>query len=155
VRKAEVWLKLLLRVVGASAVLAVVPAVMPQSWLVWCVDKAEPGTGVRLLITYLARLLSAYYALLGVLLLVFAGDVRRYAPALRTVAIWCLLVAIFLVSSLLIAVPSSNRGWFFWFIFSDGCFGIFFAFCVFLLRRSIKGRYIDCAGNDKVYDNGL
>jgi len=135
VSKAELWLKLLLRVVGVSAVLAVVPAIMPQAWLVWCVDKAEPGTGVRLLITYLARLLSAYYALLGVLLLVFAGDVRRYAPALRAVAIWCLLAAIFLVSSLLMAVPSSNRGWFFWFIFSDGCFGIVFAFCILLLQR--------------------
>lgn len=153
-RKAEVWLKLLLRVVGVPAVLAVVPAIMPQSWLVWCVDKAEPGTRVRLLITYLARLLSAYYALLGVLLLVFSGDIRRYAPAIRIVAIWCLLAAIFLVSYLLISVPSSIRGWFFWFIFSDGSFGIIFSLCILLLQRSIKGKYIDRARNDKVYDNG-
>ena len=141
--KAELWLKLLLRVVGVSAVLAVVPAIMPQAWLVWCVDKAEPGTGVRLLITYLARLLSAYYALLGVLLLVFAGDVCRYTPAIRTVAIWCLLAATFLIGSLLIAVSSSNRGWFFWFIFSDGCFGIIFSLYILLLQRSIKGRFPD------------
>ena len=141
--KAEVWLKLLLRVVGVSAALAVVPAIMPHSWLVWCVDKAEPGTRVHLLIAYLARLLSAYYALLGVLLLVFAGDVRRYAPAIRTVVIWCLLAATFLVSSLLFAPPSLNRGWFFWFICSDGCFGIIFSLCILLLQRSIKGRYID------------
>lgn len=141
-RKAELWLKLLLRVVGISAVLAVVPAIMPKSWLVWCVDKAEPGTRVHLLITYLARLLSAYYTLLGVLLLVFAGDVRRYAPAIRIVAIWCLLAAAFLVSSLLIAVPSSDRGWFFWFICSDGCFGIVFSLCILLLQRSMKSRFL-------------
>ena len=148
------WLKLLLRVVGVSAVLAVVPAIMPQAWLVWCVDKAEPDTPVHLLITYLVRLLSAYYALLGVLLLVFAGDVRRYAPALRAVAVWCLLAAIFLVSSLLFEVTGSNRGWFFWFIFSDGCFGIVFSVCVLFLQRGIKGRYIGYAHNDKIYDNG-
>jgi len=141
-RKAELWLKLLLRVVGISAVLAVVPAIMPKSWLVWCVDKAEPGTRVHLLITYLARLLSAYYTLLGILLLLFAGDVRRYAPAIRIVAIWCLLAAAFLVSYLLIAVPSSDRGWFFWFICSDGCFGIVFSICILLLQRSMKSRFL-------------
>ena len=141
--KAELWLKLLLRVVGVSAALAVVPAIMPQTWLVWCVDKVEPCTRVHLLIAYLARLLSAYYTLLGVLLIVFAGDVRRYAPAIRAVAIWCLLAATFLVSSLLIAVPSSIRGWFFWFIFSDGCFGIVFAFCILLLQRRMTSRFLD------------
>ena len=141
-RKAEMWVKLLLRIIGVSAVLAVVPAVMPQSWLVWCVGKAEPGTSVTLLITYLARLLSAYYTLLGVLLLVFAGDVRRYAPAIRTVVIWCLLAAAFLVGGLLIVIPGSSRNWFFWFIFSDGCFGIVFSICILLLLRSMKRRFL-------------
>jgi len=80
--------------------------------------------------------------------LVLRSGAEAYAPALHAVAIWCLLAAIFLVSSSLIAVQSSNRGWFFWFIFSDGCFGIVFAFCILLLLRSTKGRLLDAVYPD-------
>jgi len=77
-RNTEKYLRLLLRIVGASAILAIVAVIMPHSWLVYWVNLAEPGTSVRVLIPYLARLLSAYYVLLGVLLVFFASDVRRY-----------------------------------------------------------------------------
>ena len=62
-RNTEKYLRLLLRIVGASAILAIVAVIMPHSWLVYWVNLAEPGTSVRVLIPYLARLLSAYYVL--------------------------------------------------------------------------------------------
>jgi hypothetical protein len=51
---------------------------MPQSWLVWCVSKVEPGLQVALLVSYLARALSLLFVLVGLLMIKFAKDVRRY-----------------------------------------------------------------------------
>ncbi len=82
---AERRLKLLLRVVGIVSLPAVVAVFMPHSWLVRGVELAEPGTSVRVLVSYLARLLSAFYVLLGGMMVVFSTDVRRYAGPIRTV----------------------------------------------------------------------
>jgi hypothetical protein len=43
VHTAENWLKFILRFNGVLATLAVVAVLMPQSWLVWCISKVEPG----------------------------------------------------------------------------------------------------------------
>jgi len=135
--KAELWLKWLLRVIGASASLAVAAVVMPHSWLVFCVERVKPGTPVRLLVPYLARLVSAYYVLLGLLMMFLACDVRRYEHVIRLVAIWCILAGIVLLSYYTLETRGSERGWFFWFICGDAVFGIAFGSCLLLLQRKI------------------
>ena len=87
---AKNWLKFILRFNGILAVLAVVAVLMPQSWLVWCVSKVEPGLQVGLLVSYLARALSMFFVLVGILLIEFAKDVERYKTPIRIIPIWCL-----------------------------------------------------------------
>jgi len=137
-RNTEKYLRLLLRIVGASAILAIVAVIMPHSWLVYWVNLAEPGTSVRVLIPYLARLLSAYYVLLGVLLIFFASDVRRYALAIRTVAIWCLLTGGAFIIYLVAALPWSQWTGFVWFILIDAIFGVVFAVVMLILERRVS-----------------
>lgn len=137
-RNTEKYLRLLLRIVGASAILAIVAVIMPHSWLVYWVNLVEPGTSVRVLIPYLARLLSAYYVLLGVLLVFFASDVRRYALAIRTVAIWYLLTGGAFIIYLVAALPWSQWTGFVWFILSDAIFGVVFAVAMLILERRVS-----------------
>jgi hypothetical protein len=75
--------KLVLRIVGSAALLALVAVVIPYSWMnaihQWLgMDRlpAEPIVG------YLARSTSAFYALLGGLLWVVSFDLHRYRPVL-------------------------------------------------------------------------
>ena len=90
--KTERWLKLLLRLNGFGA-LAFAPGMfMPHTWLVWCAGKVEPGLPVLPLVSFLARELAGFYTLLGILLLLFATDVRRYARPILLVVVWCWLL---------------------------------------------------------------
>ena len=135
----ERHLKLLLRVVGIVALPAIVAVFMPHSWLVRGTEFAEPGTPVKVLVSYLARLLSAFYVLLGLMFLVFATDVRRYAGPIRLVALWSLMAV---VGFLFHAVPALTRGglgWFFWFVTGDVAFGLAFSVAILLLQRRIAG----------------
>lgn len=86
---AERWLRFLLRLNGFLGVNAAFALVMPHTWLVWCIGKAQPGLPVLPLMAYLARYLSGFYVFLGLMLLVFATDVRRYAPPIRLTMFWC------------------------------------------------------------------
>ena len=84
----EWWLKLLLRVFGAPPLLAVVAFVMPPSWM----DAVHQWLGMGTLpekpiVDYLARYASALTVFYGVLLLVLATDVRRYARLITLQAI--------------------------------------------------------------------
>ncbi len=80
VKRAEWWLKLLLRAVGLAMATAIVPTMMPLSWMAavhaWAGLGEMPRTPV---FEYLARSLSAFYAVLGGLLVVVSFDVRRHA----------------------------------------------------------------------------
>ena len=135
--KTERALKLLLRVVGIVSLPAIIAVFMPHSWLVRGVELAEPGTPVKVLVSYLARLLSAYYFLQGGLLIIFATDVRRYAVPIRWVMIcWLVAVSAFLIYG----VPALVRGgfgWFIWFVAGDVAFGLVMAVAVLLLQRQI------------------
>jgi len=77
-------LVLLLRATAVMMIVAIVPAVMPLSWM----DAVHRWLGMGPLpkgpvVEYLARTLSAFYAFHGALLWIFAGDVGRYLPAIR------------------------------------------------------------------------
>ena len=122
-----------LRVLGVLAVGAVA---MPHSWLDWSVDRIEPGLRVYVVVPYLARLLSAFYVLLGVLLLVFARDVRRYHRPIQLTAIWtCLSVAALLVH--VTACSFMLRHWFTWCVLMDGAYGLAVAVAVLILQRRV------------------
>jgi len=137
VNVAERRLKVLLRVVGIVCLPAIVAVFMPHSWLVRGVELAEPGTPVRVLVSYLARLVSAFYVLLGGMMVVFSTDVRRYAGPIRFVALWSLLV---IVAFLIYGVPAlakGSLGWFIWFVASDIAFGFALAVAILLLQWRI------------------
>ena len=89
--KYERWLKILLWGFGVPPALAVVPFVMPRSWM----SRAHEWLGLGLLpdkpiVEYLARYASGMSALYGLLLLLLASDVRRYA-AIITFQAWMIM----------------------------------------------------------------
>jgi len=136
----ENWLKFLLRFSGILGIMAILAVVMPQSWLVWCVAKVEPGLSAGFLVSYLARALSAFYFFQGILLLVFATDVKHYKIPIRFTAIWCIVAVLCMSISLCTqfrpALFHLRQYWFFWFVAFDGTFGLVTAVaCLVLLSR--------------------
>jgi hypothetical protein len=80
-------LLIILRVLGVSALFALVAVVMPASWIAathrWLGLGELPAEPI---VEYLARSLSAYYALIGALCLVVAADLGRYRALARFLA---------------------------------------------------------------------
>jgi hypothetical protein len=90
--KHERLLKALLRAVGCVSCLAVVPVFMPRGWM----DIGHRMLGLGPLpegpiVEYLARSVSAFYAMFGVLLLLSATDVRRYTGLITVLAVFAVL----------------------------------------------------------------
>lgn len=134
---AERRLQLLLRVVGIASLPAVVAVFMPHSWLVRGVELAEPGTPVGVLVSYLSRLLSAFYVLLGAMMVLFSTDVRRYAGPIRLVALWSLMAVIgFLIYGAPV-LAKGGFGWFIWFVAGDVAFGFTLAVAILFLQWRI------------------
>lgn len=76
---AEAILKWLLLAMGAMALTAVVPMVMPTEWMEATNDWLGLGPFHRSpLVEYLTRSLSAVYAVLGALMVYIALNLRRY-----------------------------------------------------------------------------
>lgn len=83
---------ILLRVVGVLSCTAIVATVMPTSWIVATNDWLGLGAFPDAPITqYLARSISALYAVFGALLIIVSTDVRRYAPIISFFAYACLV----------------------------------------------------------------
>src|SRR5262249_9775323 len=82
--RADKALVLLLRFLGVTALFAVVTVFMPVSWMAathrWLGLGEMPTAPV---VEYLARSVSACYAVLGALCLVMAADLERYRPLVR------------------------------------------------------------------------
>ena len=81
--RSERVLKVLLRVVGSAALLAIVAVFMPYSWM----DAIHGRLGMGELpsapiVGYLARSTSAFYAILGGLMWFVSYDLRRYRALL-------------------------------------------------------------------------
>ncbi|MBI5690486.1 MAG: hypothetical protein HZC55_10355 [Verrucomicrobia bacterium] len=79
----EKILRLILRLVGSAALLAVLAVVMPYEMM----DAIHGRLGLGRLpadpiVGYLARSLSAFYALVGALMWMLSGDVRRHRPTI-------------------------------------------------------------------------
>lgn len=84
----EQWLRWLLVLSGLCMLLAVVPMVMPYSWIAWTHEKLDLGTFPAAPVAeYLARVTSALYAAFGALMLLVARDVRKYAAVITYLAV--------------------------------------------------------------------
>lgn len=87
--RAERGLKLLMRIVGTLSILGVVAVFMPRQWMAVTHDwlGVRGGFPDGPIVEYLARSLSAFYAMSGGALWVAASDVRRYAAMIRYMGI--------------------------------------------------------------------
>ena len=87
-------LKIWLRAMGTVQAIAVIAVFMPMSWM----DVSARFVGLEPLphvpiFEYLARSLSAFYAMMGGLLWLASFDVRRYAALITYLAVGGLLFA--------------------------------------------------------------
>lgn len=92
-------LAILLRVIGISGLLAVGVLFVPMSSM--AAVHAWLGLGempISPIVAYLARSVSAFYALVGALMLVLAADIERYRPAIRTLGVLIALVGVALTA---------------------------------------------------------
>jgi len=132
--KAEVAVKLLLRVGGGTCLLAVVAVVMPSSWMAAVHERLGMGPLPEgAVVEYLARSLSAMYALLGGLMVLLAGDVRRYAGAITYVAAGHVLLAAVVTAAAL----TSGMPWY-W-AAGEGSSGAAFGAALLLLQARARG----------------
>jgi hypothetical protein len=103
----ERFLKVLLHLVGTVAALGAFAVFMPTAWMARChewlgLGKLPEGA----IVGYLARSLSAFYAMLGGLLILVSGDPRRYASVITYVAVMGLVFgAAILIIDILIRLP--------------------------------------------------
>jgi hypothetical protein len=123
-------LPLLLRILGAGSLFALGAVFMPLSWMVathrWLGLGEMPTAPV---VEYLARTVSAFYALFGALLLVLASDVARYRPVVRFLGVGLALMgAVFLGIDLAAGMP-----W--WWSALEGPAGIVVGALLFFLAR--------------------
>ena len=116
---AESGVRWLLRFIGVTTLLAFAAALMPQSWLAYLVNKAEPGTSAGILVTYLVRILMAMYALIGLQCFILATDVPRYLPLIWVLGVGSLIVASIGLAVLFSTVPPERRSGLFWIVFGD------------------------------------
>src|SRR5262245_3261265 len=106
-KSAERWLVWWLRLSAGVLLLALVAVFMPYSWMAaindWLGFSPLPDTP---LVSYLTRSLSAVYAMIGVLVLVLASDVRRYAPLIAWLGVlYLILGALLLVLDFTVGMP--------------------------------------------------
>ena len=116
---AETGLKWLLRFIGITTIPAFIVAVMPQSWLAYMINKAEPGTSTGILVTYLSRILMAVYAFIGLQCFVFAADIKRYRPLIWILGVGSLIAATVGLIVLFAGIAPDHRVGFFWIVFGD------------------------------------
>ena len=135
---AESGLKWVLRFIGVATMLAFIAAVMPQSWLACLINKAEPGTSTGILVTYLARILMAMFALIGLQCFIFANDIGRYRPLIWALSAGSGIVAVIGLIALFSKVPSDHRTVFFWVVFGDFAEGLAQAVLVIILLLRIQ-----------------
>jgi hypothetical protein len=86
--KAERILVVLLRLMALAEISALIGVVMPAAWMAVGHEWLGLGTFPDAPITpYLARCLSAFYMMHGILLWICSCNIRRYAPIITYVAV--------------------------------------------------------------------
>src|SRR5436190_11786308 len=96
--KADKALVILLRFVGVNGLFALIAVFLPTAWMAathrW-LGLGEMPTGP--VVEYLARSLSAFYAVMGALCLVVAADLERYRPLVRFLGVAFALMSVVLL----------------------------------------------------------
>jgi len=91
----ERFLKILLRVVGVVAALGALAVFMPTAWMARCHEWLGLGKFPEgAIVEYLARSLSAFYAMFGGLLILVSQDPKRYASVITYVAVMSLVFGV-------------------------------------------------------------
>ena len=96
---------------GVGSLFALVPVFMPLSWMAathrW-LGLGEMPTGP--VVEYLARSVSAFYALVGGLCFMVAADLDRYRSLVRSLGVaFALLGLVFLGIDLAAGLPSAHE----------------------------------------------
>ena len=128
--RADKVVVLLLRFLGVGSLLALVPVFMPFSWMAathrWLGLGEMPAAPV---VEYLARSVSAFYAVTGALCLVLTTDLDRYRPLVRSLGVaFALLGLVFLFIDLAAGMP-----W--WWIAAEGPATVVVSAVLFVLAR--------------------
>jgi hypothetical protein len=107
--RSEKLLAALLRLSGVLLLTAIVPAVMPFSWMQDIHRRLGMGElPERPIMGYLTRSLSGMYAMHGALVFFVSLDVRRYLPLVKFFAVVCLVFGTgMLVLDIAIGMPPS------------------------------------------------
>jgi len=95
----EKTLVLLLRLDGLIMLAALLPSMMPFTWMKEihrCLEMGELPDGP--IIGYLTRSLSIMYAMHGALLFFVSWDVRRYLPVVKFLAVRTILFGLWLTA---------------------------------------------------------
>lgn len=131
--KAEKILVCLLRVFGGVTLLALVAVCMPSSWMAACHEWLGLGTFPDApIVDYLARSLSAFYAIMGGLVLLISRDVRRYAAVITYVAVVCIVFGVTsLIIDIRLALPT-------WWIVGEGPFVAALGAVILILQTRAK-----------------
>ena len=129
-KRSERWLIIVLRFTAVVLLFAIPAVIMPHSWM----DALHRWLGLGELpdmpiVGYLARTLSAFYAIYGAVLLYLSFDVRRYLPLVRFLAVVMVLAGAGLIPlDCCVGMP-----WF-WTV-SEGPFVTALGVVLFLLAR--------------------
>ena len=137
---AETGLKWLLRFIGITTIPAFIAVVMPQSWLIFFIHKAEAGLSVGILVTYLARILMLMYSLVGLQCLIFSFDIRRYLPLIWLIGVGVVVVTVIGLIVLFAGVAPEHRVGFFWFVFGDCTDGLIKGVLLVILLSRVPRR---------------
>jgi hypothetical protein len=103
----ERLLKIFLRLVGVVAALGALAVFMPTGWMARCHEWLDLGKFPQgAIVEYLARSLSAFYAMFGGLLILVSRDPKRYASVITYVAVMSLIFGVVIsVIDVLIGLP--------------------------------------------------
>ncbi|HUE15164.1 MAG TPA: hypothetical protein VMR25_13420 [Planctomycetaceae bacterium] len=123
-------LAILLRVIGVIGLFALGPVLMPFSWMTsthrWLGLGEMPAAPV---VEYLARSVSAFYAMFGALCLVLSTDVERYCPVVRSLGVLGALMGVIFIGA------DTAAGMPLWWTITEGPPTIAFGALVFFLAR--------------------
>lgn len=131
--RSELAIIVIMRFMGVSALLAIFAVFFPYSWMNAC--HAYMGLGTlpdEPIVSYLARSLSSFYAVHGIITLYVSFDIRRYRGY---IALWGMLLAS--MGVLLLGIDLSSGmppSW----TFSEGPPTITIGLTVLWLQRKIK-----------------
>ena len=130
---AEKLLKWLLRLTGIACLFALPFVFVPRAWMASIHQWAGLGTmpdGV--IVSYLSRSTSAFYAMFGGLVLFLSTDVRKYSTLISYVA-W-LGIAYGLIMATHNAVMGMPIDW----VLGEGCTAVPVAIIILLLQRAAR-----------------